>query len=256
MVFLDIHIFQFFIIYCGMGSDVRFFLVIICPVQILRIFQLQWKFVVGPRNIVSFYHSAMALAGYAFSQVSAYVPNFTLKCFAQSRVRSIIIFLGYYDWQIPLLGGKAIIHKTTNRIISIIICTGTLFNGTVIHIFHASSFITIICLIISGTCYTAVVVFIFYQHVIDLICLRDSYGRLAWYRILGIEWRWSRVRQLILHVYIWFMILYCIYLGHSGETVLITDLQFETKSGRKQRKLFTRGISFQILSKISRIGNP
>ena len=186
MVFLDIHIFQFFITYCGMGSDVSCFLVIICPVQRLRNFQLRWKFVVGPRNIVSSYHSAMVLVGCAFSRVSAYVPNSTLKCFVQSRVRSIIIFLGDYDWQISLLGGKAFIHKTTKRIISIMICTGTLFNCTVIHIFHESSFITIICLIISGAFYAVVVVFIFYQHVIYLSCLGDSYGILAWYRILGI----------------------------------------------------------------------
>ena len=29
-----------------------------------------------------------------------------------------------------------------------------------------------------------------------------------------------------------FMMLSCIYLGHSGKTVLISDLTFETKSGK------------------------
>ena len=33
----------------------------------------------------------------------------------------------------------------------------------------------------------------------------------------------------------------CIYLGHSGNTVLISNLQFETKSGRKQRENIYKG---------------
>ena len=37
------------------------------------------------------------------------------------------------------------------------------------------------------------------------------------------------------------MILSCIYLGHSGNTVLISNLKFETKSGRKQRETVYKG---------------
>ena len=37
------------------------------------------------------------------------------------------------------------------------------------------------------------------------------------------------------------MILYCSCLGHSGDTVLISDLQFETKSGRKYQKTIHKG---------------
>ena len=43
------------------------------------------------------------------------------------------------------------------------------------------------------------------------------------------------VRVFLLHVDIRIMILSCSYLGHIGDTVLITNLQFETNSGRKQR---------------------
>ena len=38
---------------------------------------------------------------------------------------------------------------------------------------------------------------------------------------------------LILHVDTRIMILSCSYLGHSGETVLISNMEFETKSGIK-----------------------
>ena len=48
--------------------------------------------------------------------------------------------------------------------------------------------------------------------------------------------------MLILHVDIRIMMLYCRYLGHSGDTVQILNLQFETKSGRKEREIFTKGI--------------
>ena len=40
-------------------------------------------------------------------------------------------------------------------------------------------------------------------------------------------------RVLLLHVNISIVILSCRYLGHSGDTVLISNLQFETKSGNK-----------------------
>ena len=76
---------------------------------------------------------------------------------------------------------------------------------------------------------------------IYLSCLRASYGRLSWYRLLWIDWRCSRVRKFLLSVYIWFMMLSCIYLGHSGNFVLILNLQFETKSGRKYRENIYKG---------------
>ena len=41
------------------------------------------------------------------------------------------------------------------------------------------------------------------------------------------------VIKLLLYVDIRFIVLSCIYLGHSGNIVLIPDLQFENKSGRK-----------------------
>ena len=41
---------------------------------------------------------------------------------------------------------------------------------------------------------------------------------------------------LIMHVDINIMILSCSYLGHSGDTILVSNLQFETKSGRKLRE--------------------
>ena len=172
-----------------------------------------------------------------------------------------MIFPGDYDWQIPLLRGKAFIHKTINRIISIIICTGNLFNGIVLQISHFISFITIIFIFIFGACYAPVVVFRFYQTVIQLSCLRDLYGRLTWSRILGTHWRWSKIRYLLLHAYRRFMILYCIYFGQSGETVLITNLQFKTKSERKQRENIYKGHIIidslkDILNLESRIGLP
>ena len=75
----------------------------------------------------------------------------------------------------------------------------------------------------------------------NLSCLRESDGRLAWSRILWTYWRCSRLRYLILHVYIWFTMLYWIYLGHSGNTGLIPNLQFETKSGMKYWKTVYKG---------------
>ena len=66
-----------------------------------------------------------------------------------------------------------------------------------------------------------------------LSCLMESDGRQDWSRLLWTYWRWSRLRYLQLHVYIWFMVLSCIHFLHSGNTVLISNLQFEIKSGRK-----------------------
>ena len=37
------------------------------------------------------------------------------------------------------------------------------------------------------------------------------------------------------------MILSCSYLGHSGDIVLILNLQFETKSGKKQQETIYKG---------------
>ena len=45
----------------------------------------------------------------------------------------------------------------------------------------------------------------------------------------------------------------CSYLGHSGDTVLIPNLQLETKSERKQQEKITKRILFKILSKESRV---
>ena len=42
---------------------------------------------------------------------------------------------------------------------------------------------------------------------------------------------------LILHVYIRFMMLSCSYLGHICDTVLVPNLHFETKSGRKYQEI-------------------
>ena len=78
------------------------------------------------------------------------------------------------------------------------------------------------------------------HHVPFLSFLIDSEGRLACSRLLWTEWRQSRIRYILLHVYI-FMMLSCIYLGHSGNTVLISNLQFKTKSGKKQRENIYRG---------------
>ena len=46
-----------------MGSDVKCFLVILCPVRRLSNFKPHWKFVVVPRKIAPFYCSAMVLDG-------------------------------------------------------------------------------------------------------------------------------------------------------------------------------------------------
>ena len=62
--------------------------------------------------------------------------------------------------------------------------------------------------------------------------------------------------MLLLHVDINIMVLYCSYLGHSRDTVLISNLQFKTKSGKKYWEIFTKGISFDILSKESHVGDP
>ena len=43
--------------------------------------------------------------------------------------------------------------------------------------------------------------------------------------------------MFLLHVDIKIMILYCSYLGNSGDTVLISNLKFETKSGMKYREI-------------------
>ena len=61
--------------------------------------------------------------------------------------------------------------------------------------------------------------------------------------------------MLIFNVGISIMIIYCSYLGHSDDTVLIPNLQFETKHRRKYREIFTKGISFEILSMKSSVRN-
>ena len=61
-------------------------------------------------------------------------------------------------------------------------------------------------------------------------------SRLAQYRILGTDWSWSRLRVFPLHVGIRIMMLSCSYLGYSGDTVLFSYLQFETKGERKYRE--------------------
>ena len=86
-----------------------------------------------------------------------------------------------------------------------------------------------------------------------LSCMIDSDGRLACYRLLWIDLKLSRVRYLLLHVYTWFMMLSWIYLGHSGNTVLISNLQFETKSGRKRREtIYRENLIIDSLKVISR----
>ena len=57
--------------------------------------------------------------------------------------------------------------------------------------------------------------------------------RLAWSRILGTDYMWYRLRFLLLNVDVRIVMLSCIYLGNIGDTFLIPDLQFETKSGSK-----------------------
>ena len=64
------------------------------------------------------------------------------------------------------------------------------------------------------------------------------------------------VRVLLFNVDIIMMMLSCRYLGHSGDTMLIPNLQFEIIVGGNIRKLFIKVISFKILSKESRIGYP
>ena len=59
--------------------------------------------------------------------------------------------------------------------------------------------------------------------------------------------------MLLLHVDIGFMILYCRYWVHSGDKVLLSNLQFETRMGVNNREIFTKVISFKILSKESRV---
>ena len=51
--------------------------------------------------------------------------------------------------------------------------------------------------------------------------------------------------MLILHVDISIIILSCSYLVQSGDTVLIPDLKFETKSGRKYLENVYKGDIFQ-----------
>ena len=51
--------------------------------------------------------------------------------------------------------------------------------------------------------------------------------------------------MLILHVDISIIILFCSYLVQSGDTVLIPDLKFETKSGRKYLENVYKGDIFQ-----------
>ena len=67
-------------------------------------------------------------------------------------------FLGEYFGDIPQTGGKKFIHITTNRIISMIIRSGTLLNGRVLHMDLTNSLITLICRCIHGTCSAVTVV--------------------------------------------------------------------------------------------------
>ena len=63
--------------------------------------------------------------------------------------------------------------------------------------------------------------------------LETQLSRLAWSRLLGTYWGWSRLRVLLFFVDIKINTLSCRYLGHSGATVLISNLQLKTKSGGK-----------------------
>ena len=60
---------------------------------------------------------------------------------------------------------------------------------------------------------------------------------------------------------LYLMMLSCIYLGHSGKTVLISNLQFETNSMRKYREtIYKENLILDYLKVISRweswIGEP
>ena len=69
-----------FIVDCGMGSGVNFFLAIIFPFLRMMKFQLTWKFAVVPRYMDPCDLSAMVLVGIVSSYISTYVPNSTLQC--------------------------------------------------------------------------------------------------------------------------------------------------------------------------------
>ena len=56
--------------------------------------------------------------------------------------------------------------------------------------------------------------------------------------------------MLILHVDISIMILSCIYLGRSADTVLISILQFKTKSGKIVGNYLQRNLALGILNMI------
>ena len=54
-------------------------------------------------------------------------------------------------------------------------------------------------------------------------------------------WSWFIVLLFLLHDGIKVMMLLCRYLGHIGDTVLIPNLQFETKSGNKNPENIYKG---------------
>ena len=101
-----------FITYCGMGSRVNLFLLILCPVLRLTNLHITWKFAVGPWHMAPWDLSAKVLVGGASSCVSGFVPNYTLQCLEQSRVQSSMMVLGEYICDIAPTWGKEFIHIT------------------------------------------------------------------------------------------------------------------------------------------------
>ena len=69
-----------------------------------------------------------------------------------------MMVLGDYIYEIPPIGGKSLIQVTTNRIVSMIMLPGTLFNGRVIHMDLLYSLMTLMCASVYGTCSDSVVV--------------------------------------------------------------------------------------------------
>ena len=58
-------------------------------------------------------------------------------------------------------------------------------------------------------------------------------NRRDWFILIGTDWRWSRVRVLLLHVDMRIIILSRSYLRHSGNTLIVTNLQLEANIGKK-----------------------
>ena len=69
-----------------------------------------------------------------------------------------MMVLWEYVFEIPSIGWKEFSHSTTNRIISIQMCPGTLFNVRVLYMDLARYLITLICIYISGKFSAAAVV--------------------------------------------------------------------------------------------------